>query len=471
MTILEMTVSAGVMILIITVIRALAIDRLPKRLFVALWGVVLLRLLVPFSIPFHFSLFSLAQDSAYSSNSSAVYSHNVKLVREAKLSVQSVQSNHISSIDIWTVLWLTGITLAALFFVFAYLWNFRRFRAAKTVDNAFTNNWLTSHRLRRIISIRESSKVTAPLTYGIFRPVIIVPVGMDWEDTDTLNYAFSHEYIHIIRFDALLRILLIAALCAHWFNPLVWVMYILALRDIELSCDERVVRGFGLESRRAYALSLLKMEETRRYINAFASGFSKNAARERLRAIMKLRKATAIRTVVSVFLVMFSFLAFCTCTDAAAIDVLVESPDLIRLPAEEISESCGNKISLHWLQEGGFVKLRISGKGEGTFGFFLCSDYSDEAVGQWITLDGSSQVFWLETPEKGYYYICVIRDYQRNYEEDDFYKYKVSYTAYTQDGKRAARWKRDTVDGCMRIEHAYTSDMWTDIHPEYDTRF
>lgn len=466
MTLLEMTVSAGLMILIITVIRAIAIDRLPKRLFVTLWGVVLLRLLIPLAVPFHLSLFSLAQDSAYSSNPSAVFTHNGKLVREARLSVQSVQSNHISSVDIWTVLWLIGIIIAALFFVFAYLWNIRRFRAAKTVDNAFTNNWLASHPLLRTISIRESSKVTAPLTYGIFRPVIIVPVGMDWEDTDTLNYAFSHEYIHIRRFDALLRVLLVAALCAHWFNPLVWVMYILALRDIELSCDERVVREFGLESRRAYALSLLKMEETRRYINAFASGFSKNAANERLRAIMKLRRTSALRAVVSAFLVMCSLLAFCT--DAAAIDVLVESPDLIRTPAEEITKSCGDKSHLIQMQEGDFIKLMVVGKGEGVFGFFLCSDAADEAVGKWIALDGSRHIIWFEAPAKGDYYLCVSRDYQRNFDASDSYTYTINYTGYASDGKRADRWNRGGFDGSCKTSYSYIPD---NVHPEYDNRF
>lgn len=471
MTFFEVTVSSGVIILIITVIRAFAIDRLPKRLFVTLWSVALLRLLVPFSIPFHFSLSSLAGYSDYTSSHSAVLTHNGNLVHEVWLSEQPFQSSYHSSVNLWTVLWLIGTGLAVLFFSLAYLWHFRRFRSAKTVDNAFINNWLLSHPLRRTVSVRESDKVTAPLTYGIFRPVVIVPKETDWEDTDTLSYAFSHEYTHIRRFDALLRFLLIAALCVHWFNPLVWIMYILALRDIELSCDERVVRDFGFENRRAYALSLLKMEETRLYLNAFASGFSKNAAKTRLLAIMKLRKTTALRAVVSVFLVMCSFLAFCTCTEAAASDTLVESPDLIRIPAEQVLESSREKHYIYWTQEGGFIKLRILGKGEGTFGFFLCSEDSDEAVGQWITLDGSNHVFWLETPGKGNYCICVTRDYQRDDDADDFYNYQVCYTTYTQDGHRANYWDRHIVDGSCSIKYIYTRDMGEDIHPEYDNRF
>ena len=467
MTILEMTVSAGVMILIITVIRAIAIDRLPKRLFVALWGVVLLRLLVPFSIPFDFSLFSLAERSAYSSNSSAVFTHNGNIVHEVWLSEQSFQSSYYSSADPWKVLWLIGTGLAVLFFAAAYVWHFRRFRSAKPVDNAFINDWLTSHPLLRTVSVRESDRVTAPLTYGIFRPVIIVPAGMDWEDTDTLRYALSHEYTHIRRFDALLRCLLIAALCVHWFNPTVWVMYILALRDIELSCDERVVRDFGFESRRAYALSLLKMEETRLYLNAFASAFSKNAAKKRLCAIMKLRKTTVLRTVVSVFLVAGIFLALCT--DAAARNVLVESPDLIRIPAEEIIENCGDKSHLIWMPEGGFIKLLIGGRGEGTFGFFVCSDNTDEAVGRRVSLDGGRHILWLEVPEQGDYYVYVSRDFQPSDSADDNYTYTINYTAYVSDGNRADRWRRNhSYDGYHKTTYTYVPNT---AGTQYDNNF
>lgn len=245
----------------------------------------------------------------------------------------------------------------------------------------------------------------------------------------------------------------------------------MAIRDIELSCDERVVHELGLESRRAYALSLLKMEETRRNISAFASGFSKNAAGERLRAIMRLRKTTALRTVVSVFLVMCSLLAFCTCTEAAENDTLAESPDLIRIPAEQVLENCGEKHYIYWTQDGGFVKLRILGNSEGTFGFFLCSEDSDEAVGQWITLDGSNHVFWLETPGKGNYCICVIRDYERRDDEADSYKYQLCYTTYAKDGNRVNRWDRHIVDGSCRTGYIYTKDMGENIHPEYDSRF
>ena len=336
MTLLEMTLSGGVIILLITVIRALAVERLPKRLFLALWGAALLRLLIPFSVPFRFSLFSLAERGYYAVNTSAVATRNKELAIAARRSLVSVQAVS-DSVSPWTVLWLLGVGLALIFFIAAYARHLRRFRSAKFVDNGFIRDWLASHPLRRTISIRESGSVTAPLTYGVLRPVILLPTELDWEDTATLNYAFTHEYTHIRRFDALLRLLLMAALCVHWFNPLVWVMYILALRDIELSCDEAVVRRFGFESRRAYALALLKMEETRLRFNAFASSFSRNAAEERLRAIMKLRKPTAPRAVLSVLLVLCAFGLLCTSAGAAEPEILdaAEPPAISEAPDGE----------------------------------------------------------------------------------------------------------------------------------------
>ena len=332
MTLLEMTFSGGLMILLITVIRAVAIDRLPKQTFLVLWGAALLRLLVPFSIPSQFSLFSLAERGTYAVSAPAAATHNKGLAAPVGVTVVSAQTVS-GSVSPWTVLWLLGLGLAFLFFIAAYVRHLRRFRSAKAVENRCIDNWLASHPLRRTVSVRESGSITAPLTYGILRPVVLIPAGLDWEDAETLNYVFTHEYIHIRRFDALLRLLLAAALCVHWFNPLVWAMYILALRDIELSCDEAVVRRLGLESRRAYALALLKMEETRLRFNTFANSFSRNAAEERLRAIMKLRKTTAPRAVLSVLLVLCAFGLLCTSAGAAEPEI----PDAAEPPA--ISEA------------------------------------------------------------------------------------------------------------------------------------
>ena len=470
MTLLEMTFSGGVMILLITVIRALAIERLPKRLFLALWGAALLRLLVPFSFPFQFSLFSLAERGHYAVSTPAAVTHNKELAgaaRQPAVPVRTV-SGVSDGISLWTVLWLLGVGLALLLLIAAYVRHLRRFRSAKTVDNVFVGGWLASHPLRRTVSVRESASVTAPLTYGVLRPVILVPAGLDWGDSETLSYAFAHEYIHIRRFDALLRLVLLAALCVHWFNPLVWVMYVLALRDMELSCDEAVVRRFGLDNRRAYALALLKLEETRQRFNAFANGFSKSAAEERIRAILKCRRTSARRIAASVLVVLCVLGVFCvTSAGAAGYGALVETPNLTHTSIEYITTASGwqtprgGRSSLSpYLRAGSFIKLKITGRGEGVFGFFLYREDTDEVKGQWITLDGSTHELWLEVPADGQYRIWTPRNYQRPDGADDYFTYKVNYNCYSPDGAHlGARYHRQNMfSGYFSETYTHTAD-------------
>lgn len=105
-----------------------------------------------------------------------------------------------------------------------------------------------------------AGRISSPLTFGVLRPVILVPKKTDWTDETALWYVLEHEFVHIQRFDVLSKLLLIAAVCVHRFNPLVWVMYVLANRDLELSCDETVLRRFGGDIRAAYARVLIRME-------------------------------------------------------------------------------------------------------------------------------------------------------------------------------------------------------------------
>ena len=108
-----------------------------------------------------------------------------------------------------------------------------------------------------------AGRISSPLTFGVLRPVILLPKKTDWTDETALRYVLEHEFVHIQRFDVLSKLLLIAAVCVHRFNPLVWVMYVLANRDLELSCDETVLRRFGGDIRAAYARVLIRMEAAR----------------------------------------------------------------------------------------------------------------------------------------------------------------------------------------------------------------
>ncbi len=109
---------------------------------------------------------------------------------------------------------------------------------------------------------------------------------------------------------------MIVVLCAHWFNPLVWIMYVHANRDIELSCDEAVVRLFGESTKAAYARALISMEETRSGLTPLCNNFSKNAIEERITAIMKIKKTTVFSLIMTGFIVVGTAAAFATSANA-----------------------------------------------------------------------------------------------------------------------------------------------------------
>lgn len=312
MSLLQMSFTGGILILAVIVIRALAINMLPKKAFNALWWISVVRLMIPFSIPSAFSVYSLMGSHAPGNGSQAIRVLPIGASGQAASMPDSITN----AVSTWTVVWAAGVLACAVFFSLAY-WKCRKeFQTSIPVGNDFTENWLSVHQQGRRISIRQSGRFSAPLTYGVLHPVILMPTSTKWENTDSLAYVLAHEYVHIRRFDSIRKLVLIVVLCVHWFNPLVWVMYILANRDIELSCDEAVVRFFGENTKAAYARALISMEETRSGLTPLCSSFSKNAIEERITAIMKIKKTTVFSLVLAGFIVVGTATAFATSANA-----------------------------------------------------------------------------------------------------------------------------------------------------------
>lgn len=405
MRLLQMSISGGILILAIIVLRAIVINRVPKGTFLALWGIALLRLLLPFSVPSALSVYNLA-DSAAEALGMAVGYRDGFMVQGGTGGMEasdmrtdgghtmdgegsmgdrrtmkegypmdgesSIEGNY-SAVGMLTVekgssmvesgtgsgaggaypdmgdsnpknvmkkpvsfVWCAGTMLCAAYFVASDIYLRRKYRTAVLLRSGFLSGWLSSHRLRRQIIIRCSDRIQAPMTYGILHPVILLPqnttglagsllpqntaglagsllpqntaglteslpasnnenlLPQKTEDSNVrqLELILQHEYVHIRRFDNMTKLIAAAALCIHWFNPLAWAMYFLFNRDLELACDESVVRGLGPEGRKAYALTLIDMEERRSGLSPMYSGFSKNAIEERITAIMKMKKIT-----------------------------------------------------------------------------------------------------------------------------------------------------------------------------------
>ena len=319
MSLFQMSVAGGVLILFIVVIRALAIHRLPKTTFLALWMIAALRLLLPFSIPLTFNIhigldvFSDVVQELPSGNIASTLPGDSPPSYDIGTAVPSPATEHISTFEI---LWLVGVLLLAIYFSISYFRSMRKFRMSIPDNTPYIQNWLTAHQISRPLAVRSSDLISSPLTYGILHPVILLPKKLDRNDQVALKYVLTHEYVHIRRFDAITKILFAAVLCIHWFNPLVWVMYVLANRDIELSCDAWVIRMMGEKNRSSYALMLIKMEEKRSGMSALYSHFGKNAISERIEAIMKFKKTSILACAFALVLVVGATTAFATSTGA-----------------------------------------------------------------------------------------------------------------------------------------------------------
>lgn len=308
MKLLQMSLAGGVMILVITVIRALAIERLPKKTFLALWAAALARLLAPVSLPSALSIYSLLARRA----PAAAEWTDVPALPDLPVAAETAAAAPAAQPPVWTIVWAVGVAVCAVVFAVAYGRCCREFRASFPVENDVTRRWLQSHPLRRTVAIRQSGRISSPLTFGVLRPVILMPKKTDWTDETALRYVLEHEFVHIQRFDVLSKLLLIAAVCVHWFNPLVWVMYVLANRDLELSCDETVLRRFGGDVRAAYARVLIRMEAARGGFAPLCNHFGKNAIEERITAIMKTKRITIVSLGLAALLVAGTDTVFAT---------------------------------------------------------------------------------------------------------------------------------------------------------------
>ena len=353
LSLLQMSFSGAVFILVIILLRAAAINRLPKKMFLVLWGIALLRLLVPFSIPSAVSVYSLISQTVDNNTLGQTPIRNIiplappehaesggliQMTEQAQQLQQSqppqlqlpqqwqqpqpqlsqqpyqlasdelLQSQQTSekalTVSVWLVIWCVGMILCTVFFAASYLrWSFK-FRTSVPVHNEYVEQWLAAHRLRRPILVRQSDQIAAPLTYGVFHPVILLPKETDWENTEQLRYILLHEYVHIRRFDTVTKFITAIAVCIHWFNPLVWVMYVLFNRDLELSCDESVVRYLGIRLKSDYARVLISMEAKKSGLMPFYNNFSKNAIEERITSIMRIRKTSILAILAAVILIV-----------------------------------------------------------------------------------------------------------------------------------------------------------------------
>lgn len=257
MTLFDRSLAASALIVLTALLRVLAGKRLPRRAFVALWDIAALRLLLPFSIPVRISQkMPFAASTAFRS----VLSRSAEQLTQIAATAPGPDVA-----GALRVLYpLIALTLAAALLLGYARWMSVFSRSTPDRDPRCAA-FLRAHPLRRSVSVRTCDAVASPLSYGLFRPVILLSAGDDWRSDDALRFVLLHELWHIRAWDALRKPALLFACCLHFMNPLVYVMFVLASRDIELLCDERVLRACdGMPgAQRAYAKTLLALTTRR----------------------------------------------------------------------------------------------------------------------------------------------------------------------------------------------------------------
>ncbi len=346
-----MSLSGGAVIIAVTIIRAVLINRLPKKTFLFLWSLAFIRLLVPFSIPYTFSFYSLFNTNSSPEDTTALLTLTELLTSSSENLTVSPSIGGVALTDktlfSWDLLWLTGFIVFMVIFATCYLFCLQNFKTSLPISTDYVRNWLREHSIRRNISVRQSDRISSPLTYGVLRPVILLPKTVDLNNRQQLEFIFKHELVHICHFDLVTKLIATITLCIHWFNPFVWIMYILLNRDLELSCDEAVIQQSNKATRADYARTLISMEEHRSVPSLLFSNFSKNVMEERIVAIMKPKKYTLLGALGALSLVAIIATCFLTSAQAAETENTPDTAEVSKEGSTEFSEEIASEADIN----------------------------------------------------------------------------------------------------------------------------
>ena len=297
--VVNMSISAGWIVLAVILLRFL-LKKAPKSIHCILWALVAIRLLCPFSPESVLSLIPSAETVSTTADSVPVIrsgfdavdaSANEYLTRYYAPTTSGTAA--VDTADILPFIWLAGIGVMLLYAVFSYVRLYRRVRA--------------SMRLRDNLWICDA--VSTPFILGIIRPRIYFPSGMDGEQ---LGFVTAHELAHLRRRDHWWKPLGFVLLCVYWFNPAIWLAYILLCRDIELACDECVVRELSVEERCAYSQSLLDCSAPRRLTAVYPLAFGEVGVKDRVKKVLNYRKPAFWLILIAILACIASAICFLT---------------------------------------------------------------------------------------------------------------------------------------------------------------
>ena len=279
--IINMSISASWLIFAVLILR-LVLKKAPKWVNVLLWGIVAIRLICPFSFESALSLIPSAETFPkkiisgpsfdVQSGITPVDNRINDYLGDRYFEGVTVPANNGNTImTILTIVWTIGILLLVAYTVISY------WRLHREIDTA----------VRYKDNILQSENVSSPFVLGLIKPRIYLPFKLDGQD---MEHVVAHEQAHIRRKDHWWKPLGFLLLTIHWFNPLMWLAYVLLCRDIELACDEKVIKGLSNEQRADYTQALVACSVNRRMIAACPLTFGEVGVKERVKSVMNYKK-------------------------------------------------------------------------------------------------------------------------------------------------------------------------------------
>ena len=301
--IINMSISASWLVLAVLILR-FVLKKAPKWINVLLWGIVAIRLICPFSFESTLSLIPSAEtiplnigmDTTPTINSgiSAINNAVNPIISQSNTPMAGASVNLLQiTIGIYEYIWIFGMIALALYTAISY-WRLRR-----KVDTA----------VRYKDNIFQSENVSFPFVLGIIKPRIYLPFKMNGQ---YLEHVVAHEQAHVCRKDHWWKPLGFLLLMIHWFNPLMWLAYVLLCRDIELACDEKVIKELGNEQRGDYTQALVACSVNRRMLAACPLAFGEVSVKERVKSVMNYKKPAFWVIIISVIVCVGIAVCFLT---------------------------------------------------------------------------------------------------------------------------------------------------------------
>lgn len=292
---LEAGACGGILVFLALCVRRAA--WFPKSALPFLWGTALLRFLLPFSVRSPLSVYGLAGRRIAVGLDGA---ESVTVTFGAPVSVGFETAA--------ALVWGAGILTTAGFLIYQYA----RFRRVLRVALPLKDCAAVQEELKamRHVRVYTCESIETPLSCGIFHPKILLPASMDLGETTLFHHAMLHEIEHIRGGHNLLKFLCLCALSLHWMNPLAWTAAILMGRDLELCCDENVLRRIGGHKRKGYALSLLNLAEKSGRPALFASRFGRTAVESRIQGIARYRPRSRLAVAAAAAMAFVNFFVF-----------------------------------------------------------------------------------------------------------------------------------------------------------------